>query len=129
MLRIAAVLLLSIAGFAAEFPPPVEHTFTIRDFKFHDGETLPELTLHYSTIGQARSNNAVLIMHGTGGTGSGFTSAQFGGELFGEGQPLDAAKYFIIMRSVTGNRPSQATACGRTFRSIAITTWSPRITG
>jgi homoserine O-acetyltransferase len=112
MLRIAAVLLLSFAGFAADFPQPVEHTFTIRDFKFHDGETLPELTLHYYTIGQARSNNAVLIMHGTGGTGSAFTSAQFGGELFGEGQPLDAAKYFIIMPDAIGHGKSSKPSDG-----------------
>jgi homoserine O-acetyltransferase len=112
MLRIAAALLVSFTGFAAEFPQPVEHDFTIRDFKFHDGESLPELRLHYYTIGQARGNNAVLIMHGTGGSGAGFKSQQFGGELFGEGQPLDAAKYFIIMPDAIGHGKSSKPSDG-----------------
>jgi len=112
MLRIAAALLFSFACLAAEFPKPVEHTFTIRDFKFHDGETLPELTLHYYTIGQARANNAILIMHGTGGTGSAFASQGFGSELFGEGQPLDAAKFFIIMPDAIGHGKSSKPSDG-----------------
>jgi homoserine O-acetyltransferase len=112
MFRIAGALLFGFTCLAADFPPPVEHTFTIHDFKFHDGETLPELNLHYYTIGQARANNAVLIMHGTGGTGSAFTSAQFGGELFGEGQPLDAAKYFIIMPDAIGHGKSSKPSDG-----------------
>ena len=56
MFRIAGALLFGFTCLAADFPPPVEHTFTIHDFKFHDGETLPELTLHYYTIGQARES-------------------------------------------------------------------------
>jgi len=112
MFRIAGALLFAFTCLAADFPQPVEHTFTIHDFKFHDGETLPELTLHYYTIGQARSNNAVLIMHGTGGTASAFTSQQFGGELFGEGQPLDAAKYFIIMPDAIGHGKSSKPSDG-----------------
>ncbi len=112
MLRIAAALLFSFAGLAAEFPKPVEHTFTIHDFKFHDGETLPELKLHYYTIGQAQGNNAILIMHGTGGSGAGFSSQQFGGELFGAGQPLDAAKFFIIMPDAIGHGKSSKPSDG-----------------
>jgi homoserine O-acetyltransferase len=112
MFRIAGAIFFAAACLAADFPQPVEHNFTIRDFKFDDGEVLPELTLHYYTIGQARSNNAVLIMHGTGGQGSGFTSQQFGGELFGEGQPLDAAKYFIIMPDAIGHGKSSKPSDG-----------------
>ena len=112
MFRFAGAIFFAAVCLAADFPPPVEHNFTIRDFKFHDGETLPELRLHYYTIGQARSNNAVLIMHGTGGQGSGFTSAQFGGELFGEGQPLDAAKYFIILPDAIGHGKSSKPSDG-----------------
>src|SRR4029077_17397134 len=83
------------------FPAPVEGDFVVRDFRFGSGETLPALNLHYRTIGTPRRDasgvvrNAVLIMHGTGGTGAGFLSQTFGGELFGAGQVLDAARYFI----------------------------------
>src|SRR6185295_682250 len=85
------------------YPPPVEGDYTIKDFKFRSGETLPELNLHYSTIGTPSKDNsgvirnAVLIMHGTGGTGAQFLSPQFANVLFGPGQLLDAAKYFIIL--------------------------------
>src|ERR1051325_6720750 len=82
------------------YPAPVEGDYTIKDFKFRSGETLPELKLHYLTIGTpAKDNsgvtrNAVLIMHGTGGTGAQFLSVQFANVLFGPGQLLDATKYF-----------------------------------
>ena len=78
------------------YPAPVEGDYIINDFKFRSGETLPELKLHYLTIGTpAKDNsgvvrNAVLIMHGTGGTGSQFLSPQFANILFGPGQLLDA---------------------------------------
>src|SRR5689334_13890475 len=80
---------------AAEFPTPVEADFVIRDFKFGTGETLPSLKVHYRALGTPRRDaagvvrNAVMILHGTGGTGAGFLSATFGGELFGPGQLLD----------------------------------------
>src|SRR5215475_4094835 len=85
------------------YPAPVTGDYTIKDFKFRSGETLPELRLHYLTIGTpAKDNNgvtrnAVLIMHGTGGTGAQFLSPQFANILFGPGQLLDATKYFIIL--------------------------------
>ncbi len=72
---------MALAASAAEFPAAVEGDFTIRDFKFHDGETVAELKLHYYTIGDLKSQNVVLVMHGTGGTGKGFQSQGFGGEL------------------------------------------------
>src|SRR6195256_1069213 len=77
---------------AAEFPAPVEGDFVARDFRFGTGETLPSLTLHYRTIGTPQRDasgvvrNAVMILHGTGGTGAAFVSQTFGGELFGAGQ-------------------------------------------
>src|SRR4030095_6053672 len=76
----------------AEYPAPVEGDYVIKDFKFESGEVLPELRLHYRTIGvPVRDSagvvrNAVLILHGTGGSGSGFLSNSFGGVLFEPGQ-------------------------------------------
>jgi len=74
---------------AADFPPAVEADFVARNFTFGTGETLPSLTLHYRTIGTPQKDssgvvrNAVMILHGTGGTGAAFLSQTFGGELFG----------------------------------------------
>jgi len=100
------------------FPTPVEGDFVARDFRFGTGETLPSLNLHYRTIGTPRRDasgvvrNAVMILHGTGGTGAGFLSRTFGGELFGAGQLLDATRYFIILPDGIGHgqssKPSDA---------------------
>jgi homoserine O-acetyltransferase len=100
------------------FPTPVEGDFVLRDFRFGTGETLPSLNLHYRTIGAPRRDasgivrNAVMILHGTGGTGAGFLSRTFGGELFGAGQLLDAKRYFIILPDGIGHgqssKPSDA---------------------
>src|SRR3954453_5718354 len=87
---------------AASYPPATEGNYTIKDFKFVSGESLPELKLHYWTIGKPERDrsgtvrNAVLIMHGTGGNGKGFLNENFGGPLFGAGQLLDATNHFII---------------------------------
>jgi homoserine O-acetyltransferase len=116
MLRLTAALLLATCCFAAEYPPPTEGDYTIRDFKFHDGESIAELKLHYYTIGTLKGNNAVLIMHGTGGTGHGFMSQQFAGELFGEGQPLDAQKYFLIFPDAIGHGKSSKPSDGMRAR-------------
>ncbi len=78
----------------ADYPAPSEGDYTIRGFKFTSGETLPELRLHYRTLGkpekdaQGVTRNAVLIMHGTTGSGAQFIRPEFAGELFGKGQPL-----------------------------------------
>lgn len=83
--------------------------YTIHDFHFRSGETLPELKLHYYTLGaperdaNGRVNNAVLIMHGTGGTGRQFLSPSFGGVLFGPGELLDDAHHFIILTDDIGH--------------------------
>jgi len=97
---------------AADYPAPVEGDFTIRDFVFDTGERMPELRLHYRTIGTPHRDasgivrNAVLILHGTGGTGAGFLSQTFGGQLFGAGQILDATKYFIVLPDGIGHGKS-----------------------
>ena len=109
---LAFTLACSITGWAADYPKPVEGDYTIRDFQFHDGEKLAELKLHYYAIGKPSATQAVLIMHGTGGTGHSFDSQGFGGELFGEGQPLDASKYFIIMPDGIGHGGSSKPSDG-----------------
>src|SRR5262249_10500045 len=102
----------------ASYPAPVEGDFTVRDFHFQDGETLPELRLHYRTLGSphreanGRVNNAVLILHGTGGAGSQFVSNQFGGVLFGPGQLLDSTKYYIILPDGIGHGKSSKPSDG-----------------
>lgn len=94
------------------YPPPAQGDYLIRDFHFRSGETLPELKLHYATIGtpvrdaQGVVRNAVLIMHGTGGTGNQFLTPQFAGVLFGPGQLLDATRYFIILPDGIGHGKS-----------------------
>jgi homoserine O-acetyltransferase/O-succinyltransferase len=94
---------------AADYPAPTEGDHTIRDFKFQSGESLPELRLHYRTLGKpekdAKGNttNAVLIMHGTTGSGAQFIRPEFAGELFGKDQPLDATKFFIVLPDAIGH--------------------------
>src|SRR5438874_6581880 len=97
---------------AADYPSPAEGDYVIRDFKFTSGETLPELKIHYRTIGKAVKDekgvvrNAVLITHGTTGSGAQFIRPEFAGELFGAGQPLDATKFFIVMPDGIGHGKS-----------------------
>lgn len=97
---------------------PAQGDFIIRNFKFDSGEVLPELKLHYRTLGTPRRDasgtvrNAVLVMHGTGGSGAGFMSDQFGGRLFKTGQLLDAAKYFIILPDGIGHGQSSKPSDG-----------------
>jgi len=93
-------------------PVPVEGDFVISNFRFGTGETLPSLNLHYRTLGTPHKDasglvrNAVMILHGTGGTGAGFLSQTFGGELFGPGQLLDATRYFIVLPDGIGHGKS-----------------------
>src|SRR3712207_9094568 len=113
----APLFCLAALASAADYPPPNEADFVIRDFKFASGETLPELRIHYRTIGklekdaQGRATNAVLITHGTTGSGAQFIRPEFAGALFGSGQPLDATKFFIVMPDGIGHgkssRPSE----------------------
>ena len=98
--------------------PIVEGDFVLKDFQFTSGESLPELRIHYRTLGQPRKDergvvrNAVLVMHGTGGTGGQFTGRNFAGELFGPGQLLDASKYFIILPDDIGHGRSSKPSDG-----------------
>jgi homoserine O-acetyltransferase len=120
LLSVAFILTLCGALHAQtpNYPAPVEGDYLIKDFKFRSGETLPELRLHYRTIGTPQKDsagvvrNAVLIMHGTGGTGSQFLSPQFATVLFGAGKLLDAAKYFIILPDAIGHGGSSKPSNG-----------------
>ena len=118
-IRIFALLLsVSARSFASgsDYPAPTEGDHTIRDFKFASGETLPGLRLHYRMLGkpekdaQGKTTNAVLIMHGTTGSGAQFIRPEFAGELFGKDQPLDTTKFFIVLPDGIGhgksNKPS-----------------------
>jgi homoserine O-acetyltransferase len=117
MKRIVFLLLIAATAFA-QAPAPEEHDFTTRDFKFRNGESLSELKLHYTTYGkpatdaQGRTTNAVLILHGTGGTGRQFVRPQFAGVLFGPGQLLDASKYFIVVPDNIGHGHSSKPSDG-----------------
>jgi len=97
---------------------PVDGDFVIKDFKFESGETLPELRLHYVTIGTPRMGkngrviNAVIINHGTGGSHTQFLGAGFGGVLFAKGGLLDAEKYFIILPDNIGHGKSSKPSDG-----------------
>jgi len=88
-----------------------EASWVARDFRFHTGEVMPELRLAYTTLGDPK-NDAVLVLHGTTGTGTGMLGANFGGELFGPGQPLDAARYFIILPDAIGHGKSSKPSDG-----------------
>ena len=120
LMAAAAAMALGLAApsAAADFPAPTEGDFVVRDFRFGTGETLPSLNLHYRTIGTPRRDasgvvrNAVLILHGTGGTGAGFLSRSYGGELFGAGQILDATRYFIILPDGIGHGQSSKPSDG-----------------
>jgi len=119
MFRIAAVAsVLSVSAWGATFPEPVEGDYVVKDFKFVTGESIPELKMHYITVGSPQKDasgvvrNAVLIMHGTGGSGRGFLSQTFGGELFGAGQLLDATKYYIILTDAIGHGKSSKPSDG-----------------
>jgi homoserine O-acetyltransferase len=87
----------------ANIPPATQGDFVMKDFRFTDGSVLPELRIHYATLGSPRKgadgkvNNAVIVLHGTTGSGSGFLGAGFAGQLFGPGQLLDAATHYIIL--------------------------------
>src|SRR5947208_6890760 len=120
-IRFVASLLLILASssaLAADCPPPVESDYTVRDFKFASGESLPELRIHYRTLGkidkddQGKTRNAILIMHGTTGSGAQFIRPEFAGELFGKDQPLDATKVFSVLPDGIGHGKSSKPSDG-----------------
>jgi homoserine O-acetyltransferase/O-succinyltransferase len=104
MLQAATGMALSVIAFsamAADYPAPKEGDWVARDFKFHNGEVMSEVRLHYTTIGEP-SGQPILILHGSSGEGASMLTAAFAGELFGPAQPLDASKYFIILPDALG---------------------------
>ena len=108
---ILAVLLWAVPGHAADYPAPAEGTWVVRDFRFHTGEILPELRLHYTTVG-APTGEPVLILHGTTQSGAAMLTPTFAGELFGPGQPLDAARYYVILPDAIGTGKSSKPSDG-----------------
>src|SRR5918994_3053961 len=98
VITLALSILTASAASAQSYPAPVERDFVVRNFTFQSGETLPELTLHYRTIGQPRKDpdgvvrNGILILHGTGGTGAQFLGAGWAGRLYSKGQLYDAER-------------------------------------
>jgi homoserine O-acetyltransferase/O-succinyltransferase len=109
----------SLSGGNSSAPPameeawrtPVERMFIARDVRFRSGETLPELRLGYTVLGNP-AGAPVLVLHGTGGTGRGMLSPEFGGQLFGPGQPLDAATHFVVLPDAIGHGRSSKPSDG-----------------
>ena len=98
---VAAVLLSIPAAWAADGPAPKEGSWTVPEFKFHTGETIKDMKLAYTTVGDP-SGMPVLVLHGTAGSAHSMLTPGFAGALFGPGQPLDAAKYYIILPDSLG---------------------------
>jgi homoserine O-acetyltransferase len=112
------ILIATLPLQAADYPEPAEGDHVLRDFRFASGESLPGLRIHYRTLGaprrgdDGRVNNAVLILHGTTGSGASFLRPEFAGELFGRGQPLDAARYYLILPDGIGHGGSSKPGVG-----------------
>jgi homoserine O-acetyltransferase len=117
MVLLLALLLGAIQP-APAAPTISEGDFVIRNFAFASGETLPELRLHYRTLGTPRRDasgivrNAILVLHGTTGSGAQFVRPEFSGALFGPGQLLDASKYFIVLPDGIGHGRSSKPSDG-----------------
>ncbi len=111
MLRVTLLFALTLSATAADVRTPVEGDWTVPEFKFHHGETMRNLRLHYTTLGSPK-NPAVLITHGTTGSGQQFMSANFAPKLFGEGQLLDAARFYIILPDAIGHGKSSRPSDG-----------------
>jgi homoserine O-acetyltransferase len=103
--------LISSAALAADYPAPKQGEWIAKDFKFHTGETMGELRLHYTTVGEP-GGQPVLVLHGSGGSAASMLTSGFAGELFGPGQPLDAAKYYIIIPDGIGHGKSSKPSDG-----------------
>jgi homoserine O-acetyltransferase len=108
---IATLTLTSVTAMAADYPTPKQGDWIARDFKFHGGEIMPELRLHYTTVGEP-SGQPVLVLHGSGGDAARMLTADFAGQLFGAGQPLDASKYYIIIPDSLGHGKSSKPSDG-----------------
>lgn len=112
LFSVLAFSLFIITTVAQEAPKPTEGDFTVHNFHFKSGDSLPEVKLHYTTYGKPATDahghvtNAVMVLHGTTGSGMQFTGARFAGVLFGPGQLLDASHYFIILSDSIGHGQS-----------------------
>jgi len=104
-------LFASVAADAADYPAPREGDWIAKDFKFHTGHVMPELKLHYTTVGEP-SGQPVLVLHGTAGSARSMLTPGFAGELFGAGQALDASKYYIIIPDGIGHGASSKPSDG-----------------
>ena len=102
---VVALTLLCVAASAADYPAPKQGEWIARDFKFHTGETLAELKLHYVTVGEP-SGIPIVVLHGSGGSAQRMLTRAFAGELFGPGQPFDASKHYIIIPDALGHGAS-----------------------
>jgi homoserine O-acetyltransferase len=101
----------AVSARAADYPQPQPGDAVLKDFRFHTGEVMPELKIHYVTLG-APTGEPVLVLHGSAGSGQGMLTKGFAGELFGAGQPLDTAKYFIIIPDSIGSGKSSRPSDG-----------------
>jgi len=109
MLTIAAVA--AGAAHAADYPAPKQGDWIARDFRFHTGDVMPELRLHYTTVGNP-SGEPVLILHGTGGSAASMMSPAYAGELFGPGQPPTPRNISSFCPTPgTADRQNPPTAC------------------
>ena len=144
MLARALLLAIGLAAAAAPagaadnaWPNWQEGDFTIRDYAFAIGETLPELRIHYRTLGTPRRDakgmvrNAVLVLHGTTGTGNTFLRPSFADELYGPGKPLGVTRYYLILPDDIGHGASSKPSDGlrHASRTTATTTWLRPSTG
>jgi homoserine O-acetyltransferase/O-succinyltransferase len=113
---------IALALLAAAPARATEGDYVARDFRFRSGESLPELRLHYITLGhpvrdaRGDATNAVLILHGTGGSGRQFLSPQFAGELYGPGAPLDTTRFYIVLPDGIGHGASGKPSDGLRMR-------------
>ena len=112
------LLLVAVCLHAADYPQPTPGDFVIKDFKFASGETLAELRIHYRTLGtpqedaHGRVRNAVLVLHGTTGSGENFLNPNFAAVLFSPGGLLDASKYYIVLPDGIGHGQSSKPSDG-----------------
>src|SRR2546430_10619650 len=107
----ATFAVISFAALAADYPAPKQGEWIAKDFKFHTGEIMPELRLHYTTVGEP-SGQPVLVLHGSGGDAARMLTTDFAGELFGPGQPLDTSQYYIIIPDSVGHGKSSKPSDG-----------------
>jgi homoserine O-acetyltransferase len=113
-----AILFSILASPPPDAPEPLSADYLIRDFHFATGEVLPELRIHYRTFGEPKRDqngvvrNAVLILHGTTGSGANFLRREFAGELFGPGQPFDASRFYLVLPDGIGHGGSSKPSDG-----------------